>query len=311
VSDRPRPRRPAHRGSPERPPLADRPVAPVAERPALAAPRPAPSLPAGAVLLLAALGIEARALRRALPGAVPLGGEPGWTPVAGFTWPPPGSPPPGSPPPGSPASGRAVVVLQVGLGAGALGRPGVVQAIRAARPVAILSVGFAGGLEPSLRVGDIVLGEPVLEPTVSGHWWPAAGLATQAAIAARRAHVVLHAGPVLSVSRVETTPAAKAALAFGSPAVAIDMESARVARAAAELAVPFLAVRVISDAAGDRLPDEPWRLLTPDDAPLRHAIRYVLRRPRSLPTLIRTGLRARRASAVLTAFAAAWLAEIG
>lgn len=301
MSDRPRPRHPAHRGSPERPPLADRPVAPVAERPAPAAPRPAPSLPAGAVLLLAALGIEARALRRALPGAVPLGGEPGWAPVAGFTW----------PPPGSPASGRAVVVMQVGLGAGALGRPGVVQAIRAARPVAILSVGFAGGLEPSLRVGDMVLGEPVLEPTVSGHWWPAVGLATQAAIAARRAHVVLHAGPVLSVSRVETTPAAKAAVAFGSPAVAIDMESARVARAAAELAVPFLAVRVISDAAGDRLPDEPWRLLTPDDAPLRHAIGYVLRRPRSLPTLIRTGLRARRASAVLTAFAAAWLAEIG
>jgi adenosylhomocysteine nucleosidase len=202
--------------------------------------------------------------------------------------------------------------MQVGLGAGALGRPGVVQAIRAARPVAILSVGFAGGLEPSLRVGDIVLGEPVLEPAVSGHWWPAVGLATQAAIAARRAHVVLHAGPVLSVSRVETTPAAKAAVASGNPAVAIDMESARVARAAAELAVPFLAVRAISDAAGDRLPDEPWRLLTPDDdAPLRHAIRYVLRRPGSLPTLIRTGLRTRRASAALTAFAAAWLAEIG
>ncbi len=303
-----------------------------------------PAVPPGApLLILAALGLEVRALRPALTGAVPITRIPrlGGTSCTGWLgWHEPraeGNSPSGRRPlpdrrpdagralrrpgggeagrdtaPTAPASARPVLVLQTGMSGAGLGAGGVVGAIRATRPAAILAVGFGGGLAPTLAVGDLVLADPVVDPSVPRYWWPAVGLASTAAAAARRAGLALHTGPVLSVSRVEASPAGKAVVAGRSAALALDMESAGFARAAAEAAVPFLAVRVISDAAGDRLPDEPWRLVTVDGrAPLGRALRYLGRRPGALPGLLRAGLRARRAAATLTAFLGAFLAEQG
>lgn len=264
-------------------------------------------VPAGGVraspaplLVFVALGLEVRALRRALPGAARLARAPvTGAPFAGLVW---------APPSGAGPRCGPVLVLQTGMSGSALGVRGAAGAIRAARPSAVLAVGFAGGLDPRLRVGELVLGDPVVDPTAPGHWWPAVGLASAAVAAARRAGLVLHAGPVLSVSEAEATPAGKAIAAGQSAALALDMESAGFARAAAEVGVPFVAVRVISDAAGDRLPDEPWRLVTADGrAPLGRALGYLARRPLALPTLVRTGLRARRGALALAAFVDAWL----
>ncbi len=304
------------------------------------------------LLILAALGLEVRALRSALPGAVPVtriprlgdapctgwlgwreardggDGEPGDRQRAGARrgWTPPSGRPGGVPTPadrglrgaggsagwsrwwGAPSGRSPVVVLQTGMSGAGLGPGGIVGAVRALRPAVVLAVGFGGGLDPRLRVGDLVLADPVVDPTVPDHWWPAVDLASAAVAAARRARLVLHVGPVLSVSKVEATAAGKAAVAGRRAALALDMESACFARAAAEAAVPFLALRVISDAAGDRLPDEPWRLVTADGrAPLGRTLCYLGRRPGALPTLVRTGLRARRASTALAAFLGAWL----
>lgn len=260
------------------------------------------------LLIFAALGLEVRALRRALPGAArlawaPMTGDWGGPSLAGLAW---------APPPGVPPQHPPVLVLQTGMSCAALGAGGAAAAIRAARPSAILAVGFGGGLSPAVKVGELVLGDPVVDSTGPGHWRPAVGLASAAAGAARRARLVLHAGPVLSVSKTEATPAGKAVAGGRSAALALDMESACLARAAAEAGVPFVAVRVISDAAGDRLPDEPWRLVTADGrAPFARALRYLARRPQALPTLVRTGLRARRAALALAAFADAWLDSAG
>ncbi len=248
--------------------------------------------------MLTALAIEEEALGRALPGAgrlVPTAPMP----FAGLVW----APPEGGARP-------SILVVRTGVAGGPLGARGAATAIHAARPAAVLSVGFAGGLDPVLAVGDVVVGDPVVDPTLPGHWWPSAALAAAASVAARRARLPLHVGPLLSVATVQVAPAVKVAAAARSRAIAVDMESAGVARAAAEACIPFLAVRVVSDAAADALPDDAWRLVSPDGrAPLYRALRYLARRPASLPVLVRTGIRAARAARALAALLGAWAAE--
>ena len=59
----------------------------------------------------------------------------------------------------------------------------------------------------------------------------------------------------MTVAAVVATAAAKAALFSTSGARAVDMESAAIAEAARRRGLPFIAVRVIIDRAGDAMPD--------------------------------------------------------
>ena len=61
-------------------------------------------------------------------------------------------------------------------------------------------------------------------------------------------------GAILGLDRMLSSPTEKADAFARSGALAIDMESHHVARAAAERGLPFIAVRAVSDQAGETLP---------------------------------------------------------
>ena len=63
-------------------------------------------------------------------------------------------------------------------------------------------------------------------------------------------------GDLLTVPIALDSPQAKLAAAAASGAVAVDMESAAIASVAADACVPFVALRVVVDALGDRLPGD-------------------------------------------------------
>jgi nucleoside phosphorylase len=102
----------------------------------------------------------------------------------------------------------------------------------------LVTIGFAGGLVDSLAVGDIVLPDHVQDQRTgerfdcNGGIWPVE--------TGRR-------GGLLSATEVITSAAEKRSLAGKWGAVAVDMESAGVARAAAECGVAFSAIKSISD----------------------------------------------------------------
>jgi adenosylhomocysteine nucleosidase len=108
------------------------------------------------------------------------------------------------------------------------------------RVTAIGSVGFCGGLDPGLGVGDIVIATRVLAPE-HGRNYDCQPVRTSL----QAAH-----GAVLSVDRVAVTTDEKAELRQ-SGAVAVEMEAAAVAQAAGQHRVPFFALRVVSDTARD------------------------------------------------------------
>jgi adenosylhomocysteine nucleosidase len=83
----------------------------------------------------------------------------------------------------------------------------------------MISTGFCGALDESLRVGDIVTG-----------------------------------CGILSMDRVVVTAEEKRALRAKTGAAAVEMESAAVAAKAEQWGVPFRCIRVVSDAATEDLP---------------------------------------------------------
>jgi len=117
---------------------------------------------------------------------------------------------------------------------------------------ALISWGMAGGLDPALRAGTLVLPREVIsmqgERFLTALQWR-----TSLARAVPAVHTVTD-GALLSCGAPLGSPADKAAAFRTSGAVAVDMESEAVAEVAARERVPFLAVRAIVDTADEALP---------------------------------------------------------
>ena len=96
-----------------------------------------------------------------------------------------------------------------------------------------------------------------------------------ARVAGRRGSLVTAAAPVRSASERRA-----------APGIAVDMESAPIAREAARAGVPFVAIRAVGDAADTELP--PLVAAIDGSSPVRHAVRTL--RPRDVPVLGRLAL---------------------
>lgn len=118
---------------------------------------------------------------------------------------------------------------------------------------AVISVGIAGGLDPALAPGDVIVATGVAAP---GHRH-----ATSSFVAHRLAtrlsdhpkHVVM--ADLAGVDHAVVTPHDKRALRNATGALAVDMESHVAAAFAGHHGLPFAAVRVICDPAHRGLPD--------------------------------------------------------
>lgn len=184
-------------------------------------------------------------------------------------------------------------VLSYGLGANAAAR--AARDLVAAGCTSLVSFGFAGALADALEAGALLLPEAVL--TLHGERWRTSEDWRARLLAANPDAAT---AAILGVDAVAATPAAKAALARRSGAIALDMESHGVGRVAAEMGLPFLVVRAVSDRREDVLP--PWLLAAVDDrGTVRPAAlaRALLADPRRLAPLLTLGRGSRRAAARL------------
>ena len=139
-----------------------------------------------------------------------------------------------------------IVVAHTGVGRAAAEK--TVRALLGAyRPRKLFAAGFAGALDPQLKVGDVVERD------------------------------------VVTRDEPAETPAAKAQLAHETGARAVDMETSAIAAVCAEAGVPMRIVRAISDTAQAPLPipfAESYDLAAQHPRPLA-VLRYVLDRPQS------------------------------
>ena len=158
----------------------------------------------------------------------------------------------------------------------------------------VISFGVAGGLDPSLRSGDVVVATEVMAG--DARWLAGLSLNEElvSGIAVGRRRVVR--GGLAGVEEVVVARARKAALHADTGAAAVDMESHIAAAYATGAGLPFAAVRVISDPADRSLPALAKSAIKPNgDIDLRNILRGVVRNPRTLSALVSMGIDFNRA----------------
>jgi adenosylhomocysteine nucleosidase len=158
----------------------------------------------------------------------------------------------------------------------------------------VISFGVAGGLDPTLRSGDVVVATEVLAG--DARW--AAGLSLSDdlidKLTSGRRRVVR--GSLAGAEEVVTGRSCKAALHSETGAAAVDMESHIAAAYAAEQGLPFAALRVISDPAHRALPALAREAIKPDgQIDVAAILRGVVRNPATVRALVSTGLDFNRA----------------
>jgi adenosylhomocysteine nucleosidase len=147
----------------------------------------------------------------------------------------------------------------------------------------MVSTGFCGALDPTLKVGDIVI----------------SGDAPQTKLPFIR-------GGLHTSDRVVVTAQEKQRLRASTQAVAVDMEASAVAEKAREWGVPFRYVRVVSDTAKEDLPLDFNSFRDPQGrfSRGRIAAAAILRPRTAIPALLRLDKNCRRASQKLGVFLA-------
>jgi adenosylhomocysteine nucleosidase len=146
------------------------------------------------------------------------------------------------------SDGTLLVVSGMGASAAAAGAHVLIRA--GAR--ALVSFGLAGGLDPALPSGAILLPSEVISTggasvLTAPHWRD--GLAAELA-----ARGPVSFGRLLTSTRAVGSVAEKAAVFRETGAAAVDMESSAVGEVAQTTGLPFIGVRVIVDNASDAVP---------------------------------------------------------
>lgn len=146
----------------------------------------------------------------------------------------------------------------------------------------LVSSGFAGGVDPSLGVGDLFLAENFSDTRL---------------LADAQELLTSRVGRLVSAERVIESASDRLQLARDHGAAAVDMETEWISRACAARNVPMLSLRAISDTAAAPFPAPPAVLFDfeKQKTDARKLAGYILRQPSRVVGLTRF---ARQISAV-------------
>jgi adenosylhomocysteine nucleosidase len=138
----------------------------------------------------------------------------------------------------------------------------------------LISSGFAGGVDPSLGVGDLLLAENFSNPQL---------------LAQARAILVGRVARLVTADRVAESEMERQHLAREHDAAAVDMETEWIACACAERKLPMLSLRAISDTAAAPFPAPPEVLfdLERQGTEMLKFTAHLLKHPSAVVRLIR------------------------
>jgi adenosylhomocysteine nucleosidase len=203
------------------------------------------------------------------------------------------------------AGGQDIALLRCGMGA-ARALPAVTWLVQHVDVWGVISVGFAGALQPCLVTGDAVLVTQVrmTRPDHEGTPTrpleiiePDSAFTHLAAVAAHHAALTCHTGVLLSSSALVSQATDKQHLGQRSGALAVDMESYSIGQVAAAQHLPFTVLRTIFDTSHEDLvvPAETW--MTSDGVlQPRRVLDYCVQHPYALLHLPRLWYKTRVAA---------------
>jgi adenosylhomocysteine nucleosidase len=176
----------------------------------------------------------------------------------------------------------------------------------------VLLVGVAGGIDPELETGDLLLADRhALQNGASQGAGqaikPDTDMLQSAQKAALELSVPIFNGGSLTVDHLVAEPHEREALRTEYQVYSVNMEDYRAAEAAQNAGVPFLSVRVVLDTASQRLPG-----YLPGLARSRYkVVTKILLMPWRIPAMLRLKRQLQLCQAVLTNFGVSYLKVTG
>ncbi len=161
----------------------------------------------------------------------------------------------------------------------------------------LVSLGYAGALDPHLHPGELVVGTSYMHGASDAV--PGARHTTRAAMLLRQSGLSVLEGAILTVDEPLLTPRAKRRAHSGSGALVVDMEGRWIADVAASRDIPLIGIRAVLDEAYYPLPSFIATIIA--DGGRRewaHAIRAIAR-PSAARSFLPLALKSRRASRAL------------
>jgi len=153
----------------------------------------------------------------------------------------------------------------------------------------LISWGCAGALSESLKPGDLILADKLIdagnvEMAVNADWH-------SYTINSLANFVVVHSGRLAESTSIVSSSTEKKQLHSTTGAVALDMESVAIAKIARQYELPFLAIRAIADPVNMDLPLAiNYSLNDRGEIVLGKLLLFLVLHPAELPGLIKLGL---------------------
>ena len=190
--------------------------------------------------------------------------------------------------------GIRIVVAESGMGY-ARARKASLALIDAHKPKWILSSGFSGALIPTMKIGQIVMANEIVDQHGQQK---SINLSLESDI-----ENGLYVGRILTADEIVRTVEQKQQLHENFEALAVDMESLAVAQVASETKTGFMAVRVISDDMSADLPPEVLSIIG-DTGAVRvgAALTSIFNRPESVKDMLHLRTNAQNAAKSLATF---------
>lgn len=156
----------------------------------------------------------------------------------------------------------------------------------------LISWGCAAALVGSLRPGDLVLANSCVDADQVGFDLNNEGwLMNVKGCLGKCLTMPTHTGKLAESKAIVASSHDKAQIGSATGAIALDMESAAIARVAQAHGLPFLSIRAIADPLSMDLPKAVSHALNDQgDVVLGKLLTYLLQHPAELPGLIRLGL---------------------
>jgi adenosylhomocysteine nucleosidase len=169
-------------------------------------------------------------------------------------------------------AGKEIIVLHTGVGPQKC-EERLAEFLRGNKPSVIVSSGFCGGTSDELKPCDLVIAENFSDE----------GLTKDA----REILDEVVIGKIFSADRVIDLAADRYAIGRERGAIAIDMETATIARLCADFAIPMLGLRVVSDSPAAPFPAPPEVLFDVETqrTKLTTLFGHLARNPKAVPQL--------------------------
>ncbi len=153
----------------------------------------------------------------------------------------------------------------------------------------LISSGFAGGVDPSLGVGHLLLAQNFSDPALLARAQALLSPVGRDSVEPGQSPIAVQLARLATVDRIIENAAERERFAHEHNAAAVDMETGWIAQACAARKIPMLSLRVISDTTAAPFPAPP-SVLFDLDRQKTDALKlttYILRHPLGVVRLMR------------------------